>query len=121
MSYQNYEAIARLTVPCELKETAGGVKYVSNTLAIDNGDKEKTTSWIPVVFYDKLAEIVSKYCAKGDLVHVNGVIKTRQYETKSGDKASSFSVIAKTVTFLQPKKEKESVQTEQSDDDFIPF
>ena len=118
MSYQNYEAIGRFAVPCELKQTEKGFKYVQNTLAIDNGDKEKTTSWIPVVFYDKLAEIVSKYCAKGDLVHVNGVIKTRQYETKSGEKASSFSVIAKTVTFLQQKKESE--WTEQSDND-IPF
>ena len=56
--------------------------------------------------WNKTAEFVSKYFAKGDLIALTGSIQTRKYEDKDGNKRTAFEVLADDVSFCSTKKEK---------------
>ena len=42
------------------------------------------TDWHNIIFWRQLAETCEKYVHKGDLIYVEGRIKTRSYEDKKG-------------------------------------
>ena len=47
-----------------------------------------------------MAELCSKYLAKGRKVAVTGSIQTRQYEAKDGSKRTAWDIVADEVEFL---------------------
>ena len=51
-----------------------------------NGEKHEETEWFNLVFWRGLAKVVDQYVKKGDLIYVEGKIKTRSYEDKEGVK-----------------------------------
>ena len=98
--------VGRLTRDPELKKTTSGASVTSFTVAIDNLTRnggEKTTSFIPCTCWNKTAENVAKYCAKGSMVGVDGRLVQRSYEDKSGAKRSVIEVVAESVQFLEKK------------------
>ncbi|MFA6624413.1 MAG: single-stranded DNA-binding protein [Bacilli bacterium] len=98
--------VGRIVRDPELKRTNSGTSVTSFTIAVDNVTKagaEKTTSFIPCTSWNKTAENVAKYCAKGSLVGVDGRLNQRSYEDKSGQKRSVVEVIAESVQFLERK------------------
>lgn len=48
------------------------------------GENREKTEWHKVVFYGRLAEVVSQYLRKGSLVYVAGKIETRKWQDKEG-------------------------------------
>ena len=44
------------------------------------------TEWHSLVFWKGLAEVVEKFVRKGSQIYVEGKIKTRQYEDRTGAK-----------------------------------
>lgn len=63
------------------------------------GDKQEKTEWHNIVFFGKLAEIVSQYLKKGSLVYVEGKIQTRSWE-KDGDTRYSTEIVAENMKML---------------------
>ena len=126
--------MGRLTTDPELKHTPNGVAVTSFTLAVDRSyvktGEERQTDFINVTAWRGTAEFVCKYFRKGQLMAVQGSIQTRNYTDKDGNKRKAFVVVADSVYFAEPKKEKADVdiqadtQTEfeeiPSDDD-LPF
>lgn len=97
----------------------------------ESGQNQERVEWHKVVFFKKLAEIVSQYLKKGSKVYIEGSLKTRQWE-KDGQKHYSTEIIARDMQMLdnrtdhpptegqEPRQESEPAQQEEFDDD-IPF
>lgn len=91
----------RLTADPESRFTNNEIPVVNFCLACERDFKDesgqKTTDFFNVVAWRKLAEIVSQYTKKGDLVVVSGRLQSRKYQTKEGESRTAIEVIAETV------------------------
>ncbi len=98
------DLVGRLTRDPELRHTTSGRAVCQISLAINrnftNQSGERETDFINVVVWDKQAENVSKYLAKGRMVSVEGRIQTRSYDDKDGKKVYVTEVVANSVQFL---------------------
>ena len=90
----------RLGRDVETKFTADGKCIAKFSLAVDDGwGDKKRTNWLSVTCFDKLAESVGQYCARGSEVVVEGRIQVRQYDDKDGNKRTAWDIIANRVHF----------------------
>ena len=64
------------------------------------GEMVEDTQWHNIVCWGKLADITAKYLTKGRQVYVEGKLKTRSWETDSGEKRYATDIIATNVQFL---------------------
>ncbi|PJB12648.1 MAG: single-stranded DNA-binding protein [Flavobacteriales bacterium CG_4_9_14_3_um_filter_40_17] len=70
-----------------------------------DGERVTLTEWHNIVVRNKGAEICQKYLVKGDLIYVEGRIKTRQWKGEDGQTRYSTEIQASDFTFLSNKKE----------------
>ena len=95
--------IGRLSRDPELRHTTSGMAVCQINVAISRRTgqgKDPETDFINVVVWDKQAENVSKYLAKGRQVAVEGRIQTRSYDNNEGKKTYVTEVVATNVEFL---------------------
>lgn len=97
------------------------------------GDVKDRTEWHSVVAYDKLAEIIAEYLAKGSQVYIEGKLQTRKWQDKEGKDRYTTEIIAQQMQMLgsKPQGERPARQQERSAppppaddggfDDDIPF
>ena len=64
----------------------------------------ENTQWHNIVLYNKLAERVAQYAKKGDLLYVEGRLRTRQYQAQDGTTRYVTEVVALDTNFLSSKK-----------------
>lgn len=105
--------MGRIVQDIELKTTSTGRPVVRNTLAVDNfsKDKENATDFIPVVFYDRKAEVIANsFTKKGHRLLVSGRLHTRKYEAKDGSKRTAFEVIINDIEFVERKNQEAGAQ-----------
>ena len=94
----------------DVRTLESGVKVAMFTLATSepyrNKENEKVehTEWHNIVAYRGLAEIIEKYVRKGQLVCIEGRIRTRSYE-KEGQKKYITEIWADNMQMLGGKKE----------------
>jgi len=100
--------IGRLGADPEMRATQGGTAVANFRVAVNekfgSGDEAKeVTTWLPIVAWRKLAEVVSQYCHKGSYVAVQGRLRNRSWEDK--DKVTRYitEIVAESVKFLDPK------------------
>lgn len=96
------------------------------------GEKVKNTEWHYITAFGKLADIMTKYLHKSDLVYIEGKLKTESWE-KDGQRHSTTKIIADKMVMLGSpnKNNKENSDTETfldketysygTPDDDIPF
>ena len=102
--------IGRLTKDPETKifEETGKVlcKFI---LAVDRQHKdangEKQADFIPIIFWNKKAEVISEYMTKGRLISISGRLQTGSYEASDGTKKYKVEVVAEDFQFIDSKKE----------------
>jgi single-strand DNA-binding protein len=70
----------------------------------DKGQMHTSTEWHNVVLWRGLAELAEKYLKKGSLVYVEGKIKTRSYDDKTGAKKYVTEIAAEEVIMLDKKE-----------------
>jgi len=95
--------IGRLSRDPELRHTTSGMAVCQINVAISRRagqGKDPETDFINVVVWDKQAENVAKYLAKGRQVAVEGRIQTRSYDNNEGKKTYVTEVVANNVEFL---------------------
>jgi single-strand DNA-binding protein len=75
----------------EVRHFANGDMVANVTIATSESWKDKETGvkkeaveWHNVIFMGKLAEIAGQYLKKGDLVYVEGQLRTRKRQDKEG-------------------------------------
>lgn len=94
--------VGRITQPIELRYTTSNKAVVKLNLAINNS-KEDTT-FLPITVFGKLAETVSNYCKKGDLIGIQAIIKNHNWTDNEDKTHYDYNFIANKITFLQSKK-----------------
>lgn len=95
--------IGRVVGPPELRYTANGKAVASFRLAVDRRgrkDQENNADFIPIVAWERLAEICNEFLTKGKLIVIEGRLQTRTYETPDGQKRSAFDVVADEMRML---------------------
>ena len=103
--------VGRLGKDPELKYTPSGAPVAKFSLATDESFKDKTgekqehTEWHNIVAWNKLAEICGEYLTKGKLVYIEGTIRSRQWQDQSGNKRTSYEIIANQMQMLGSKSE----------------
>lgn len=63
------------------------------------GERKEITDWHNIVLWRGLAEIAQKYLHKGDLVYVEGKLRTRSWE-QNGERKYMTEVIGDNLTML---------------------
>ena len=95
--------IGRLSRDPDLRHTTSGMAVCQINVAISRRTgqgRDPETDFINVVVWDKQAENVAKYLAKGRQVAVEGRIQTRSYDNNEGKKTYVTEVVANNVEFL---------------------
>lgn len=127
--------VGRLTRDAEIKTTASDKKVATFTLAVDrkfkNAQGQREADFVPIVVWDKPAEIIEKYTSKGSQVSIGGRLQVRSYEANDGQRKYVTEVVANDVGLLSsntPKQENlapkvtiEEVNLSTYEDDEIPF
>lgn len=97
----------RLTKDIEVKYTQTGKAVARFILAVNrrvNKDKEKQQAdFIPIIVWNKLAEVCSKYLTKGSQMLVEGHLQIRDYVAQDGKKHYIAEVIAQELEFMGSK------------------
>lgn len=70
-----------------------------------SGERREITEWHRVVFYRRLAEIVSQYLKKGSQIYLEGRIRTRKWQDKDGADRSTTEIEAQELQMLGRKQE----------------
>lgn len=98
--------IGRLGADPELRYTPASAAVCNFSVATSeswkdkgSGEKKEKTEWHRIVVWRELAELCSKYLAKGREVCIEGKLQTRTYE-KDGQKHYATEVVAEKVVFL---------------------
>lgn len=104
--------IGRVVAPPELRYTPGGKAVAQFTMAVDRGrggkSENKETDFVPIVVWERLAEICNEYLQKGKLISIQGRLQTRSYETQDGQKRKAFEVVASEMQMLSSGGERNS-------------
>ena len=105
--------MGRLTRDPELRMTQSQTQVVSFTLAVDRDfggrdGAEKQADFIDCVAWRQTAEFVSKYFTKGRMAVVSGRLQSRKWETREGEKRTSWEVVADNVYFGDSRRDGDS-------------
>lgn len=103
--------IGRNVKDIELKQLSSGTSAVEFSIAVKrtfkNANGEYESDFFNCVAFSKLAETISRYVKKGDMIAVEGKLQTRNYTNSEGRKIYVTEIIVENVEFLQPKKQDE--------------
>ena len=104
----------RLTKDPEVRYTQTGVAVASFTLAVNRRfSKEKVADFIPIVVWDKIAEVVGNNLVKGSQVLIEGRIQIRSYDAQDGSKRYVTEVIAQELEFMGSRPTSAPAPTQQ--------
>lgn len=83
-------------------------QYTRFTLAVDrsykNRDGKQETDFIPIIAWNKKAEVICQYIKKGSLILIDGRLDVRPYVDKDNNKRTSISVVLNKFEFMDSKK-----------------
>ena len=106
MSYNKVMLIGNLGKDPEVRFTANGRAMARFSLATSEvwtdaeGHRQERTEWHNIVVWGKQGETCGQYLAKGRQVFVEGSIRNRSYDDKSGNKRYVTEIVAQRVRFL---------------------
>lgn len=91
----------RLGKEIEMRFTSGGTEVVNVSIATEEkrGD-EKVTTWIPLTFFGKTAELADRILKKGMKVMVEGKLDVQNKKQEDGTWKTYASVIVNTFDVL---------------------
>ena len=116
--------IGRLSRDPELRHTTSGTAVCQINVAISrpvSQGSEPQTDFINVVVWNKQAENVARYLAKGRQIAIEGRIQTRNYDNNEGKRTYVTEVIASNVEFLGSANDNNRTSTNTNPFDENPF
>lgn len=97
----------RLVVDPELRRTQSGIAVATFRLAIERDYAEKDGSrqadFFEYVAWRGTAEFISKYFSKGQMITVEGAMRTRSWEDRDGKKQYRTEVLVEKAYFAGQK------------------
>ena len=103
--------MGRLTADPELRQTQSGVSSCNITVAVQrdftDGSGERQSDFINVVAWRQTAEFICKYFARGNMIAIEGQLRTRTYDDKRYPEVKHYvtEVYADKVRFCGGKNE----------------
>ncbi len=67
------------------------------------GQPQERTEWHRVVFFNRLAEIAGEYLRKGSKVYVEGSLRTRKWQDKTGTDRYTTEIVANEMQMLDSR------------------
>lgn len=108
----------RLTRDPELKYSQNGTAFANATLAVErnytNQQGERESDFIRLSAGGKKAETFANYFKKGELMGVEGRLKTYSYDNQQGQKVYVTEVAINNLSFLQPKSQRQQGSNQQN-------
>ena len=110
-SFNKVVLVGHLGADPEGRYTRSGRAVVSFSLATnevwkqEGGGSKEHTEWHSVVAWDKLADFTNDYLYKGQLVLIEGSLRTRKWESKSGEQHKSVEILCSSIVPLDRKKQ----------------
>lgn len=105
--YNKVILMGRIASDLELKLSPQGTGVCSFRLAVARdyqvSGKERETDFFNVTAWRQTAEFICKYFKKGQLIHIDGALRTRQYTDKNGNSATWYEIVAQNVSFTGDK------------------
>lgn len=92
----------------------GRFPLATNETYTNKATNEQVTSteWHNIIVRNKAAEICEKYLKKGDLVYIEGRIRTRKWQDNQGVERYSTEIHCTDFNFLSPKNENSNKGTQ---------
>ncbi len=91
----------------DVRYTSGGSPIANVSLATseswrdkETGDQQERTEWHRIVFFGRLAEIVSEYLRKGSKVYVEGRLRTNKWQDRDGNDRYTTEIVAYDMQML---------------------
>ena len=111
------QLIGRVGKDPEVTQLDSGVTVANFSLATTekykrDGETREVTEWHNIVVWRGLAEVVEKYVNKGDLLFLEGKMKTRSWE-QDGHKRYITEVYADSMKMLGGKKSDAKVSQQE--------
>jgi len=113
--------IGNLTRDPEMRQTPNGQSVTTFGVATNRewvtkgGDKNSSAEFHECVAWARLAEICSQYLKKGQLVYIEGYLKTRSWDSPEGIKKFKTEIVVKDMIRLE-KRSKDG----EGEIDYIP-
>ena len=98
--------IGRLAKDPEVRYTQSGKAVASFPLAVNrpwSKDGKQTADFIPIIAWQKLAEIVGNNLIKGAQISIEGRMQVRSYDAQDGSKRYVTEIVANEIEFLSAK------------------
>lgn len=103
--------IGRLTRDPETRYTQNGKAVTTFNLAVDRRGRQdgngQKADFIPIVAWEKLAEVIGNNLTKGRRIMIEGRMQVRSYEAQDGSKRYVTEVIAQEMEFLDSRNNAE--------------
>ena len=107
--------IGNLGADPEVRSTTNGSRVATLSLATSrqwkgqNGEKQEKTEWHRIVAWNNkgsaLADIVEKFCKKGDKIYVEGSIEYRSWQDREGQTRYTTEINARELILLSGRSE----------------
>jgi single-strand DNA-binding protein len=101
--------IGRTGADPEVRRLDNGTAYASISLATsevyidkNTGERDEKTEWHRVMLWRGKAEVAEKYVKKGDMLYIEGKLRTRRWE-KDGVTKYATEVVADNMTMLSTR------------------
>lgn len=101
--------IGNLTRDPEVRFTATGKAMATFGMAVNrtwldhDGRKHEEASFFNLVAYEKRAEVIGKYCKKGNRLFVEGRLEARTVTNEKGETRTFHNIVVNEFQFLTPK------------------
>lgn len=126
--------VGRLGKDPELKHMQNGDAVCNTSIAVgrrwkdkSSGEMKEQTTWVPLSFWGKSAELLGQYAKKGAQMRVTGELNVRKYTDKEGMEKTVTEIRVTDFQLLGAKPEGQQQAApkpkpaQQSTDDDIPF
>lgn len=105
-----------ITHDTELKTTPEGVSVCTFAVAVRRPGTKDKTDFINCVAWRQKAEFITRYFSKGQKIEITGILTSRNWEDRNGNKRTAFEIVVNEAGFGESKKKDEAADTE-----FAPF
>ncbi len=122
--------VGRIGNKPEGRYTPSGASTASFSVATnevwgDGEDRKERTEWHNIVAWNKTADFVTQYIQKGQLVCLEGTLRTRTWKDKDDNNRRTTEVICSSLTPLEWRSDetaaKSSDEKGESDEENLPF
>jgi len=98
--------VGNLGKDAEVRVTPGGQSVASFSIATTEnwtsreGEKKEQTEWHSVALFGRLAEVAGEYLRKGSQVYIEGRLRTRKWQDKSGNDRYTTEIVGNEMQML---------------------